>query len=164
MKTLIVLCAAALLPGCIATVTKTDGTRIAGKIRGSDPVALDFLRSSSCSPAFKACAEAAFRNYDSCRKMHCNLSLALRIPRSEIREISHPGTTTVWTGLALLVAGAAAIVGAFFAPESCYSADDCSNMNTALPLLIFGAAGATTGLGMVIGGLISWRSSVARAR
>ena len=56
------------------------------------------------------------------------------------------------------------IVGAFFAPEHCYSADDCSNMGTALPLLMFGAASATTGLGLGIGGLVAWRSSVARAR
>lgn len=164
MKTLLLLFAACLASGCIATVTKTDGTRVEGKIRGSDPIALDFLRASRCSPAFKPCVETAFRNYDRCKRAHCNLPLALRIPRGEIREISHPGTITAWTGLALFVAGAAAIVGAFFAPEHCYSADDCSNMGTALPLLMFGAASATTGLGLGIGGLVAWRSSVARAR
>lgn len=151
------------LAGCYtATITKADGSEVVGLIKGADSSALIIERPARCSPAFERCYEADYQRYDACRKAHCEGPLELRLPHQQIREISHPGSTSTWVGLGLILAGAAAIVGAFYAPMSCKS-DVCTNMDTALPLMISGVTAAAVGIGVSLGGLLSWRGSVARA-
>lgn len=144
------------LAGCskTATIHMRDGTGFKGKIVRSDETSIFLAEVEKCPSK-----EQRGRPFKVCYREE------VQIPRQEIRDIDHPGATSVWLGFLVAGLGAACATSLYTGKEECTGSYECIGENVGWAFIgIPCACAAVVGVITGFGGLMTWDNSRKAAR
>ena len=145
-----------LFVGCskTATIHMRDGTGYQGKIVRSDESSIFLAEVEKCPSK-----ERRGRPFKVCYREE------VQIPRQEIRDIDHPGATSVWLGFLVAGLGAACSLSLYTAQEECTGSFECIGENIGWTFIgIPCACAAVIGVIAGFGGMMTWDESRKAAR